>query len=126
MKSTRRSFLKGLIVGLGSVATLTKFPFIQNAFAANADQKLVDTKKQGYVHDVGATAPVDPKFAAHKKQIADKKGTALPACHNCKQYKDPAGGYGTCAMVGATKGSDIRVHEKGWCKVWQIDTTKIS
>jgi len=135
IKVSRRGFVKYSILALGGLTTLSKKGLVlNNLFAAD----LLDAKvnKQGYVHDILAVAKKDKKYDTHVKQVL-KELTALkreskaesvhPQCKTCKQYvkvDKVQKGFGSCAMVGATK-DDMQVAETGWCKVWMIDKKKV-
>lgn len=140
----RRKFFHASLLGAGAILTVSKTGIVLNsALAADPDATVT---KQNYIHDASAGTFKDEekdkkKFAKHEKKItkyfkkaakkaekevADlfpKASSVTPNCSMCKHYKKPDGGYGECAMVGA-KG-DVKVFEKGWCKVWSIDKKKV-
>jgi hypothetical protein len=134
MNINRRSFLKTTTFTLPASLLIARLSGLgQNLQAGEArDAKILAKKTQGYVHDVYVTKPSDKKFAKHQKKIGKKlkkitdkdESGILPACTNCKHFKNVKDGWGTCSMVKATGDGGPRVFEKGWCKVWTFDKTK--
>lgn len=142
-KMNRRKFFHASLLGAGAILTISKTGIVLNsALAADPDATIT---KQNYIHDISAGVFKDDKdkvkYAKHEKKISKyfkkmakkaekeiaevypKASSVQPSCLMCKHFKKPEGGYGTCAMVGA-KG-DIKVYEKGWCKVWAINKKKV-
>lgn len=144
-KLTRRNFFKVSALFAGTVVTVSNKPgLLSTALAANPDDTIT---KQNYISDVSTGEFKDEKkdkkkFEKHEKKITkelkkaakEEKSTVeeffpkaseiKPMCLYCTHYKKPEGGYGECAMVGA-KG-DVKVSEKGWCKVWAINKSKVT
>ncbi len=143
-KLTRRNFFKASTLLAGAVVTIGSKPgLFSTALAANPDDSI---DKQNYIHDASTGEFKDgdkdkKKYEKHEKKItkhlkkaakkADKSveeaypsaSSVKPMCNVCTHYKKPADGYGECAMVGAR--GDVKVHEKGWCKVWAINKSEV-
>lgn len=135
IKVSRRGFVKYSILALGGLTTLSKKgPVLSNLFAKDLLDATVN--KQGYVHDILTEVKKDKKYETHVSQVLkeltklkreSKADSIHPQCKNCKQYvkvDKEEKGFGSCAMVGATK-KDVQVAETGWCKVWMIDKKKV-
>lgn len=115
----RRNFFKYFALTAGAFTVMNKIPgFAKLSAAGNPDDSI---KAQGYIHDATKAESSEKKFASDKEKTHKLKAGALPLCKNCKHYKEPAAGYGYCAMVQATKANGKKVYENGWCKVYMMD-----
>lgn len=114
MKSTRRSLLKGALVGLAGLplfkGTLARAENSKKCAKAPGGVKALDFKSK-------TAQRVD--FVAVAKDSKHKKFKAGSNCGNCNWYKKPKEGWGKCAMVG-----NKYVPECGWCNKYKESKKK--
>lgn len=104
-KISRRSLLKGAVVGLAAVPALSLVSRDASAALPLVDPNDPQAKSLGYVHDA---TKVDPKANPMHKAGAN--------CTNCIQYTGkPGEAEGGCNLFPGKA-----VKAAGWCKVWVL------
>lgn len=102
---SRRSLLKGALIGLATVPAAALFARHAHAAAELVDPAAPQAKALGYIHDAKKVdAKASPVYKAGQE------------CANCIQFTGKAGAAeGPCNLFpGKT------VKAAGWCKVWVL------